>query len=135
MDKLNKGLKALVPVVVYFVVLMLFSIKTIYYFNENSIWWVYVICFSVLFTYFVYLCHSSKLSGIWLLICFSFVLGYMPFETEVPRIFDLITNKHAILSGLASNIDSYPLGVFVDLFFYPVLMFILLLVVKRTLKP
>jgi hypothetical protein len=60
----------------------------------------------------------------------SFLIGYMPYEVVFPGIVDLIVNPKPRFSGLSEFLPSY-LRAILDVLFYPSLVFILLLFVKK----
>jgi|GEM_PF-4382033 len=125
--------RMLVILGLYVFLSLLYSIKTIYYYNTSFIWWVYFSLLTILFGYFVYHCFSSKPYQIYLLICFSFILGYFPFEVVIPTVVDLLTGNEKSLSGLAEMVP-YGLGIWVDILFYPLLVSVVLVTVRMIVK-
>lgn len=119
----------------YILLVAIFSVKTIYYYNSNTAWWWgYFSLLTISFLYFSYHSLSSKPHWIWLLVFLSFFLGYFPLEVVVPELGNLVINEGRGLSDLAKKFPHNSFGVLVDILFYPLLMSILLLTTKVVAK-
>ena len=117
--------------VLYVLLCAIFSLQTIYYYNyENLGWWLYFFCMTCAFYIAVFYCLGEKRSCLLLFTTMAFFIGYMPYEVVLPRIVDLIVNPKPELSGLSQILPSY-LRVLIDVLFYPFLVFILLLSMKK----
>ena len=115
-------------------ILGVFSLQTIYYGVHNPIaikaYFVLVISIFLLTNY---LLLQNKNSWFPILLVSSFLLGYMPYENNIPNGINLITSSEPQLSGLAEKFGG-TIGVFFDLLFYPLLHFILLSLSKMVLS-
>jgi hypothetical protein len=54
----------------------------------------------------------------------------VPYEIELPRVIALIVNPELNLSGLSKKLPIFA-GMIVDIFFYPLLIFMLLFMTKK----
>lgn len=103
------------------------SLKTIYYYTyQNSGWWLYLLAASLFFWGSAYYSSFHKRIHWVALICLAFFIGYMPFEIHLLGTIDLLTNAEANLSGLSDNLPK-PIGIAVDVLFWPILTLIPLL--------
>lgn len=118
-------IKMIIFFALYIFLIMVYSLKTIYYYADNPLWWIYVCLISIIFVYFIYYCWLNKSHVIRLLVFFSVFLACMPFEYELPRLISLIRGDEN-LSGFGEMIPLRILGILFDILCYPVLNFILL---------
>ena len=125
-----------VLLILYILLFTVFSLQTIYYFKfQNKGWWLYFLCMTCAYLYSVFYCWAGKRHWVVLLGAMSFLIGYIPYEVVFPGILDLIVNTKPRFSELSVFLPSY-LRAILDLLFYPSLVFILLLFVKKiTLNP
>lgn len=115
----------------FFLLLGLFSLKTIYYYSsDNLAWWMYLAGITFAFLYAVYYCLSEQHYWFYVLALLSILIGYVPYEIELPRVVALIVNPELNLSGLSKKLPLFA-GMIVDIFFYPLLVFMLLLMAKK----
>lgn len=111
---------------IYLMIFGVFSMKTIYYFSYQKFFWViYFVLITSAFMYFVRYCYSARSNTIFSVFLFSMLFGYIPYEYELVRLLNLIVSPSGNLSGIAERMPLF-FGVVFDIFFYPVLFFILL---------
>ena len=60
-----------------------------------------------------------------LLLLSTLLIGFIPYEDEIVRVFKLITTPVDALSGLGGKMPLF-LGILFDIFFYPIITFFLL---------
>ncbi len=125
------ALKVVALLVAYILLLAVYSIKTIYYYAyQNLAWWIY---FAGITFVYLYAVHYSLSEGRhWLLVfaMLSIFIGYVPYEVELPRMISLIINPELNISTIFRKLPLFA-GVAADILFYPLLVFILLLMVKK----
>lgn len=131
---INELKKILVVSFLYIALLVVFSIKTIYYYQNNSIWWVYAFAMTICFIYFVYHSKENKGYSNHLMLVLVVLFCLFPFELELTRFYEAIWGDGIELSGLGKMLPNKILGTFFDLLFFPVLIFMLMYLTKITYK-
>lgn len=119
----------------FVMLLLVHGIKTIYPDNMFQVWG-YMLLTAAIFLFYIWLFQvNSGWQWIVILAALSFLIGFIPYEHELPRIYDLISGAAPTLSPLVKNIPS-PLDRVFDIAFYPLITLIILLLssVKITEK-
>jgi len=134
MMNINELKKTSVVLFLYIALFVVFSIKTIYYYQNSSVWWVYAFTMSICFIYFVYHCKSNKKYSNYLMVVFVVLFCLFPFEVEFKRFYDAIWGVGIELSGLGLLLPNKFLGTIFDLLFFPFLIFMSMYFTKLTYK-
>lgn len=115
----------------FLLLLGLYSLKTIYYYSyQNLAWWMYLAGITLVYLYAI---HYSLSEGRYWLIVFamlSIIIGFMPYEIMLPEITSRVTNPELNISAIFRKLPVLA-GVVADVLFYPLLVFIILLMVKK----
>ncbi len=125
------ALKIVALLGVFFLLLGLYSLQTIYYYPYHHLaGWMYLAGITLLYLFAVY--YSLSEGRHWLLVfaMLSIFIGYVPYEVELPRMISLIINPELNISAIFRKLPLFA-GVAADILFYPLLVFILLLMVKK----
>lgn len=117
-------------IVPYIMLMTIFSLKTIYYYHENYLWWLYAFVLSVFYAYFVYQCQLGKKYTIYSLVGMTLLFSFFPLEVEVVKVYEAIWGDGIELSGLAKMMPNDVSSLLVELLFYPFFIFLTLTIVK-----
>ena len=132
--KINELKKIIIVLFLYFSLFAVFSMKTIYYYQNHSVWWLYALIISICFIYFVYHCKSNKKHSNYLMISLVALFSLFPLEVELTKLYDLIWGAGIELSGLGLKFSNKFAGTTFDLLFFPFLIFIPMYFTKLTYK-
>ena len=126
-------LKLLVLFGLYVLLLAVFSIQMIYYFSYNQIGgWVYLMLATLVYIFSLYYLSVIKNKWVIVILFLSIILGTLPYEIIIPHHIELMMSDDPKLSGLANKFPQ-AIGVIIDILFYPLAYFSLLLLIKKVI--
>jgi hypothetical protein len=113
--------------------LTLHAVKTIYP-EEGGLLWSYLLLTIIAFILYVYSVQKPKRKyWIYTLVFVSLFVGFIPYESEIYRVYNLLLNPNENLSDLSKGLPLI-IGVAVDVLFYPFLTFAVLLASSVRIK-
>ena len=119
-------------IALYITVMTIFSLKTIYYYQGNALWYVYAFCISVLFVWFVFHCINGRPYTNIFLVGMTLFISLSPIEIEFVRIYEATFGEGIELSGLAKLLPNATASLLLELWFYPLLILSILVITKFT---